>query len=70
MLSYKYVRICSLSLLPYKIQQYVVEDQSTAQVIYPPETTFLQFVGDSTDHNINTINGKKYASWSWINHVC
>ena len=53
-----------------RFKQYVVEDQSTAQVIYPPETTFLQFVGDSTDHNITTINGKKYASWSWINHVC
>ena len=53
--SYNYIRIRSLSL---RFKQNVIEDQSIAQVICPPETEFLQLVEDNTDHNINTIDGK------------
>ena len=37
-----------------RFKQNVAEDQSTSQVICAPKTTSLQFVGDNTDHNINT----------------
>ena len=39
-----YIRICSFI--------------SLSQVICPPETAFLQFVWDNTDHNINIVDSQ------------
>ena len=35
-----------------------MKHDTTEEVICPYETIFLQFVGDNTDHDLATVNGK------------
>ena len=41
-----------------RYKQNTVKHDATEEVICPYETTFLQFVGDSTDHDLATVDGK------------
>ena len=41
-----------------RYKQNNVKHDATEEVICPYETTFLQFVGDNTDHDLATVDGK------------
>ena len=41
-----------------RCKQNIVKHDATKEVICPYETTFLQFVGDNTDHDLATVDGK------------
>ena len=41
-----------------RYKQNIVKHDDTDEIICPPETTFLQFVGDNTDHDLVTVDGK------------
>ena len=41
-----------------RFKQNVVQHDITTEVICPPGTTYLQYVGDNTDHDTATIDGK------------
>ena len=41
-----------------KYKQNIVKHDTTKEVICPYEITFLQFVGDNTDHDLATVDGK------------
>ena len=41
-----------------RYKQNIVKHHSTEEVICLYEATFLQFVGDNTDHNLETVDGK------------
>ena len=41
-----------------RYKQNIVKHDATEEVICPYETTFLQFVGDNTDHDLATVDKK------------
>lgn len=53
-----------------RFKQNVVKHDSANDVACPQGTTFLQYVGDNTDHNTATIDGKirimDLAPYQWL----
>ena len=47
----------SFSFQLIRFKQNIVQHDITTEVICPPGTTYLQYVGDNTDHNTTTIDG-------------
>ena len=41
-----------------RFKQNVIKHDRTEEIICPHETAFLQYVGDNTDHNLATLDGK------------
>ena len=41
-----------------RYKQNIVKHDATEEVIFPYETTFLQFVGDNTGRDLATVDGK------------
>ena len=58
-------QLCLKGFFPYhfsfqliRSKQNVVQHDIATEVIFHPGTTYLQYVGDNTDHDTATIDGK------------
>ena len=58
-------QLCVKGVFPYhfsfhliRFKQNVVQHDITTEVMCPPGTTYLQYVGDNTDHDTATIEDK------------
>ena len=54
----KTIFACYFSFQLIRFKQNIVQHDKTTEVICPSGTTYLQYVGDNTDHDTATIDGK------------